>query len=198
MEAETHRYGKLEWLFYIVVLPLLFTALLSGIILQFLGVDVTGKIASGAKQIPGVSYLFPAEEQAADALAGEAEEQQQQEMSDQMQALESENKQLEEDLTKKNAEIDRLKKQVDSLKKANEGGTAAGTTGAAAEPKAVDPLTEQAKVYAEMSSSKAAAIMNELSASEAKRILDKMNSSQKASILEKMEPAIAAQILAAK
>lgn len=197
MEAETHRYGKLEWLFYIVVLPLLFTALLSGIILQFLGVDVTGKIASGAKQIPGVSYLFPSEEQAMPVTA-EAEEQQKQELNDQMQALESENKQLEEDLTKKNAEIDRLKKQVDSLKKAKEGDTGAGASATSVEPKTVDPLTEQANVYAEMSSSKAAAIMVELSASEAKRILDKMNSEQKASILEKMEPAIAAQILAAK
>ena len=187
---ETHRYGKLEWFFYIVVLPLLFTALLSGIILQFLGFDITGKVANAAKHVPGVSKLLPQDEQAADSAASAQPDpvRQKQEAEDKAKALESSKKQLEDDLVKKNAEIDKLKQQVEAEKKKQ----ADGEEEAAPPP---DPVKDMAKVYAQMSPAKAAAIMSNLSVTEAKEILSKMTSSQKAAILEKMEPLIASKIL---
>ena len=187
---ETHRYGKLEWIFYIVVLPLLFTALLSGIILQFLGFDITGKVANAAKHVPGVSKLLPQDQQAtADSTPSQPDPvQQKQEAEDKAKALESAKKQLEDDLVKKNAEIDQLKKQAEADKKKQ----AAEEEEAAPPP---DPVKDMAKVYAQMSPAKAAAIMSNLSVTEAKEILSKMSSSQKAAILEKMEPLIASKIL---
>jgi flagellar motility protein MotE (MotC chaperone) len=188
---ETHRYGKLEWFFYIVVLPLLFTALLSGIILQFLGFDITGKVANAAKHVPGVSKLLPQDQQeTADSTPSTQPDpvQQKQEAEDKAKALENSKKQLEDDLVKKNAEIDQLKKQAEADKKKQD----AEDAEAAPPP---DPVKDMAKVYAQMSPAKAAAIMSNLSVTEAKEILSKMSSSQKAAILEKMEPLIASKIL---
>lgn len=189
MEQETHRYGKLEWLLYIVVLPLLFTALLSGIILQFLGVDVTGKIVSAARTIPVVSQVLPAEEKPADAPTAEQEQAKQlQETQDKAQALEKTKTQLEEDLVKKNAEIEKLNKQLEDLKKKE--------TEEATKKPAKDPVKEQALVYAEMSPAKAAAIMEQLSVTEVKQLLSKLTSDQQAAIVEKMQPAFAARVMA--
>jgi len=186
---EAHRYGKLEWFFYIVVLPLLFTALLSGIILEFLGVDVTGKVVNAAKHVPGVSKLLPQDEQAVqpDAATVQSQlEQQKQEAEDKAAALADAKEQLEDDLVKKNAEIDKLKQQIEADKKQEE------------DEEAVPPpypVKELAKVYSQMSPSKAAAIMTNLSVTEAKEIFSKMTSAQRAAILEKMEPVIASKIL---
>ena len=188
---ETHRYGKLEWFFYIVVLPLLFTALLSGIILQFLGFDVTGKAANAARHVPGVSKLLPEDKQAVAEPSAESVqqnlEQQKQEAEDKAAALADAKQQLEDDLVKKNAEIDKLKQQMEDEKKQEEEGEEATPP--------PDPIKELAKVYSQMSPSKAAAIMTNLSVTEAKQIFAKMTSAQRAAILEKMEPAIASKIL---
>lgn len=188
MEQEAHRYGKLEWILYIVVLPLLFTALLSGIILQFLGVDVTGKIVSAARAVPVVNQVLPQEEQPANAPTLEQEQAKQlQELQDKTQALEKTKAQLEEDLVKKNAEIEKLNKQLEDLKKKEKEETA--------KQPVKDPVKERAQVYAEMSPAKAAAIISQLSVTEAKQLLSKMSSDQQAAILEKMEPAIAARMM---
>jgi flagellar motility protein MotE (MotC chaperone) len=205
MGAETHRYGKLEWLFYIVILPLLFTALLSGIILQFLGFDITGKITSAAKQLPGVNYFFPDDPKTQVATADGSEPTASvQSLQDKLQSTESANKQLQDDLKKKNSEIDQLKKQIDTYKKkasadasGSQSNGASPNAGAAASEESAkpDPVKQQAQVYAEMSAAKAAAILDQLSATEARRVLEKMTKDQQAAILEKMEPAKAALIM---
>jgi len=193
---ETQRYGKFEWVFYIVILPLLFTALLSGIILQFLGFDITGKIASAAREIPVVNSLFPEEEGAKDGnqTAAPDTNQQLQETQDKAQALEKTKTQLENDLIKKNAEIEKLKKQNEAMKKEEATKNATGS-GSTQEQAQVDPLLQKAKVYVEMSPAKAAAIMSQLPVTEVKQILTKMSADQQAAILEKMEPAIASKVL---
>lgn len=188
MEQEAHRYGKLEWFLYIVVLPLLFTALLSGIILQFLGVDVTGKIVSAARTIPVVNQVLPSDEQAADAPSPQEEQAKQlQAAQDKTQALEKSKAQLEEDLVKKNAEIEKLKKQLEDLKKKESEQTA--------KQPVKDPVKEQALVYAEMSPAKAADILSKLAVTDAKKILSKMSSDEQAAILEKMDSTIATRIM---
>ncbi|MFD2171356.1 MotE family protein [Tumebacillus lipolyticus] len=183
MEAE-HRYSKVEWLFYIIILPLLLTALLSGIILQFLGVDVTGKIASAAREIPVISSLLPAEEGEADPQEQEATANKAkiQELQDQITALENEKQQADSDMKKKDGEIAALKKQIAELDKK-------GSVGQK------DPLQTQADVYANMSPAKAALVLSQLSVTEAKQFLSKMSSKAQAAILEKMEPAIAAKMM---
>jgi flagellar motility protein MotE (MotC chaperone) len=209
MGGETHRYGKLQWLFYIVILPLLFTALLSGIILQFLGFDITGKITSAAKHLPGVHYLFPEDPKTATA-DGSKPAASEPAVQDKIKSAESANKQLQDDLNKKNSEIDQLKQQVDNYKK-KASADASGTQANASTPNAStpnandptastvpakpDPIKQQAQVYAAMSASKAAAILNQLSATEVRRVLDKMTKDQQAAILEKMDPTKAALIM---
>ncbi|ASS75647.1 hypothetical protein CIG75_12040 [Tumebacillus algifaecis] len=183
MEAE-HRYSKMEWLFYIIILPLLFTALLSGIILQFLGFDVTGKIANAAREIPVVSSFLPEEEETVTGQpSADAEKQKRiQELQDKVTALESEKQQTESDLKKKDGEIARLKAKLAEFE------TKTDKT-------QKDPILAQAEVYADMKPSKAALVLSQLSVTEAKQLLSKMSSSAQAAILEQMEPAIAAKIM---
>lgn len=182
MEAE-HRYSKMEWLFYIIILPLLFTALLSGIILQFLGFDVTGKIAGAARELPVVSSFFPEEQGAAvdaQAAADTAKQKKIQELQDQVTALEGEKQQAQSDLKKKDNEINRLKEQITDLE------AKVGTK---------DPLKAKAETYAAMAPAKAALVMTQMSVTEAKQLLAKMDSKAQAAILEQMEPAIAAKMM---
>jgi len=203
---ETQRYGKMEWIFYIVILPLLFTALLSGIILEFLGFDITGKIANAARQIPVVSSMFP--EEPGQEGAGEGQKaadpaEQLQAVQDKADTLEKSKTQLESDLVKKNAEIEKLKKQIaasrDRDKEKSATGAGSGSSSGSATPaeeEPVDPVQQQANVVSQMSASKAAALMSQMSVTEAKRIFAKMTPEQQAAILEKMEPAVASKMLA--
>ncbi|MBL0388913.1 hypothetical protein JJB07_20155 [Tumebacillus sp. ITR2] len=194
MQESEHRYSGMEWTFYIVILPMLFTALLVGIILQFLGWDITGKIGHAARAIPGVSKILPAEPQET-AANGETQAdpaKQLQDAQDQIKSLEDTKKQLESDMVKKDSEITNLKKQIDDLKKKPDAKKDGSTTGTAS---TTDPFVQQAQVYAQMSPTKAAAVMSQLSVTEVKHIFSKMTNEQQAAILEKMDPAIASKIL---
>ncbi|HEU4964245.1 MAG TPA: hypothetical protein VFV52_10395 [Bacilli bacterium] len=193
MEAENHRYSGFQWVLYIVILPLLFTALLSGIILQFFGFDIAGKVADAARSIPVVGQWLPDAEDEATANLDPAEQLAQ--AQTQVTKLEADSKQLQSDLDKKDAEIERLKQQIEDLKKKKAAAAAQADAENDSVAQADDSLVAQAKVYAEMSPSKAAPILGQLSVTLAKQILDNMTIDQQAAILEKMDPAIAGQIL---
>jgi flagellar motility protein MotE (MotC chaperone) len=190
MQETERRYSGMEWVFYIIILPMLFTALLVGIILQFLGYDITGKIGHAARSLPVINKIMPADpnEVAADNAAVDPAKQLQ-DAQDQVQSLENSKKQLEDDLVKKDSEIEKLKKQIEDLKKKPDAQKDDSATAA------TDPYVQQAQVYSQMNASKAAVIMAQLSVTEAKRIMAKMTNDQKAAILEKMDPAIASKIL---
>jgi flagellar motility protein MotE (MotC chaperone) len=191
MGEETHRYGKMEWVFYIIILPLLFTALLSGVILQFLGFDITGKIASAFKTVTG---QHTAQTTTAKPKPGDPAKQLQ-DAQDKVKTLEKTKQQLEDDLAKKNSELSSLQKQASSPKSTDPqtAGSSSGTTAAPTPPS--DPLQDQADIYVQMSTTKAAAILGNLPVTKAKQILSKMTNDQEASILEKMDPVVASKIL---
>ncbi|KEO82933.1 magnesium transporter MgtE N-terminal domain-containing protein [Tumebacillus flagellatus] len=194
MQESERRYSGMEWTFYIIILPMLFTALLVGIILQFLGWDITGKIGHAARAIPGVSKILPAEETQSAADGDKPDPAQQlQDAEDQIKALEDSKKQLESDMSKKDTEISNLKKQIDDLKKKADATAKNGTSAGGAA--AADPYVQQAQVYSQMSPAKAAAVMSQLSVTELKHIFSKMTNEQQAAILEKMDPAIASKVL---
>lgn len=202
MEAENHRYSGFEFVLYIIILPLLFTALLSGIILQFFGFDVTGKIADAARAVPVVGEWLPEEDPDKDLTP----EEKLAKAKGQVETLEAGKTQMQEELAKKDAEIERLNKQIEEMKEKKkkeaekaeaDANTAAVGTGEVAEEEKQpeDPVEVQAKVFAEMSASKAALVMSKLSVTEAKLILAKMTFEEQAAILQNMKPEIAGQIV---
>ncbi|MGZ4162438.1 MAG: magnesium transporter MgtE N-terminal domain-containing protein [Tumebacillaceae bacterium] len=195
MREDAHRYGKMEWIFYIIILPLLFTALLSGVILQFLGFDITGKITSAFSSLTGKQTAVQAT--TAKPKAGDAAKQSQADQ-DKIKTLEKTKQQLEDDLAKKNTEISELQKQADASQAgttSNNSGSATDGSNAGTTTPPADPIQDQADIYAAMSASKAAAIIGNLPVTKAKQILAKMTNDEQASILQKMDPVVAGKII---
>lgn len=177
---EKRDYGKLEWFFYIIVLPLLFTGLISGIVLQFMGYDVTGKLMSIARKTPVISSIVPPDE-ATKKERSEVRKLQSQ-LNESMQAFEAAQKSLQtlkQDLAGKEAELNKLKQADEDAKKQKQ------------EQQAADAYwKKQAAVYSEMSPKNAAGILTAMPLNEARAILGRMDLDVKASILEKMDPKV--------
>lgn len=188
MAGETHRYGKMEWVFYIIILPLLFTALLSGVILQLMGFDITGSISQKFKALTGHQTTATVKTASSNDPTKLLKDSQ-----DKVKTLQKTNQQLQDDLTAKKEQIDSLQKQVDSLKN-QDSSQNNGTSGNSSAP-TTDPLQTQADIYSQMSAANAAAILKNVPVSQAKKILAKMSDDNQASILQKMDPVIASQIL---
>lgn len=179
---KERTYGKMEWFFYIIILPLLFTGLISGIVLQFMGYDVTGKLMSVARHTPVISSIVPPDEQTKQELSEVRKLQSQldeaQKALTQVQQSASTSKQ---DLSAKEAELNKLKEQ---MKQSNQQSSDQQT--------ADEYWKKQAKVYSQMSPKNAAGLLSALPMNQAKAILDRLGVDDKASILEKMDPKTAA------
>lgn len=181
---EERAYGKLEWFFYIIILPLLFTCLILGLVLQFMGYNVTGKLMSIARQTPVIGSMLPADE---------ATKKQQSELRKLQAQLDEANKSLattkttndllQQDVNSRNAELEKLKQKEEADKKLQ------------ADKKAVDDYWKgKAKTYTEMSAKSAASILSKIPAQEARAILDVMQTDVRAAIMEKMDPKTAARL----
>jgi flagellar motility protein MotE (MotC chaperone) len=179
---EQRSYGKIEWLFYIIIIPLLFTGLLSGIVLQIMGYDVTGKLMSVARNTPVLSSIVPAD----DATKQERSEirkiqSQLDEANKQLEALKQSNTQLTDELAAKDSQLNQDQQKKDQQKKQE-----------TASQSADDYWKGQARMYAEMSPKKAAEILAALPVIEARAVMGRMSSDGKVAILEQMDPKIVA------
>lgn len=177
---EERSYGKLEWLFYIIIIPLLFTGLLSGVVLQIMGYDVTGKLMSVARSTPVISSIVPPD----DATKKERSEirklqAQLDEANKQLDALKQTNAQLTDEVAAKDSQLNQQQQKKDEQKKQE---TAAQS--------ADDYWKGQARMYADMSPKKAAEILAAIPVVEARAVLGRMSSDGKVAILEQMDPKI--------
>ncbi|BCJ85263.1 magnesium transporter MgtE N-terminal domain-containing protein [Effusibacillus dendaii] len=185
MAEQTERnYGKMEWLFYMIILPLLFTSVMVGLVLQLMGYNVTGKLLTVARHTPGLSAIIPPDE------ATKQEQSQvsklQKMLEDVKQALgmsQQTNDLLKADLDTKNSELAKLQQQAADKLKADQ-----------QLQQNMAQWKQQAKMYSNMSPQNAASILSQMPVADAKNILSVMNADAKASILEKMDPQKAAGI----
>ncbi|EJL47074.1 hypothetical protein BAG01nite_06780 [Brevibacillus agri] len=187
---EEREYGRLEWFFYMIVIPALFASLLGGVLLSLLGVNVLGNVLHWANSIPYVEKLVPDEY---DTLSGEEEKKEpdtekqvatlQQDQAKNQQQISA----LKEEAAKKDATIQALEKQVQDLNKLME-------EQRASEEERQKQFTDLAKVYTTMSAKNAAAIIENLSLDESVAVMTKMKPNQRADILAKMDPKKAADI----
>jgi flagellar motility protein MotE (MotC chaperone) len=200
-ELETEKtYSWFErFLFY--TLPVLFTLLLTGVLLTVFGYNVLDETLRVANKIPGVSKIVPdplpsetelkaAIQQAKDgedagAQSDEEEADTQNAASeaaakdDQIKQLASESAKKDERIADLTAKVDELQAQLDKLALSDEEYT--------------DSVRKLADVYAKMTPSKSAPVIESLTLSERVLVLSLMKQNQQVAILEKMDPQTAAE-----
>lgn len=186
MKKNENDSSKLQWTFFVIVIPFIFTVTFITVILTVAGVDVAGKMKEAISHLPGTADHTSVQEKKnsknADASpAAELEvenklqkttiEKQQQEISA-----------LENDADLKVREIQQLSQEVKSLKE-----QLLGSENKEKEGKDI------AKLYEKMSSKKAAEIIPFLSDEEALLILTSIKDDQLIAVMEKMSAEDAAK-----
>ncbi|WP_139488985.1 MotE family protein [Brevibacillus dissolubilis] len=184
---EEREYSKLEWFFYMILIPALFASLLAGVLLSLLGIDVIGKALDIGNSIPFVEKVLP--DRSAENGADEAKNVQNELAKAQSDVIKSKQaaSDLQEEVAKKESTIIAMQKQISELQKMME----EKRTGDEERQKQYADL---AKMYGSMSAKNAAAIVSNLSNEEAVAVMSKMKLDQRALILEKMDPKKAADI----
>lgn len=194
--VEDRKYGKLEWFFYIIFLPLLFTLILTGMLLSLLGYDVVNKALTIGNKIPVLEKYLPEP-----SIEGEFEETPQPRLEEQIARLNEEIAVLNEEIQRKQTEIETMKKEYESnddqVKKLNEEILSLQKQleqERVSEEERQLRMKELAKLYTTMSASKAAPIMESLSMEEAVLVLASMKPDERAGIVAKMNPQKAADL----
>ncbi|MBM6618443.1 MotE family protein [Bacillus suaedaesalsae] len=182
-EKESTFLGKIQWLFFVVFIPLLFAIAVTLVVLNIAGVDVEGAVKKYGAHVPGVSKLV------ADKNTINIEDKLRKDIGD----LEATNKEqidqissLEKEIEQRDKELDQLKSKIDELTEQlnDEESEQANST---------QTKKEISKAFESMSAKNAAAIVAEMQASEALKILQALSTDTLSSILEKMDPVEAAK-----
>lgn len=183
MESEKQDYGKFQWFFFVILIPIIFTVTLVVIILSVAGFDVFGKSKAVLAEIPVIEKLFKDEKQdtindreiVAQETATQKEAKKQREQTIEGQAtmigaLEKDVSMKEKEILTLNQEIKSLETQIEEIKEAD------------LEKNSKDI----AKLYDNMSSKKAAEIIPNLNEEDAILILTSLDDRHLADILSKM------------
>lgn len=193
MEPTAERnYSKLEWIIYIVILPLIFISILTITLLWFLDYDVKSKILMTLNQVPLIEKLIDDDKLIKEeiSISDGMSENLKVKVSDLENTLTEKDSILaenEQKLIKQDEEIKKLNQQIEELQAQLQVENVSAQT-------RDQEIAELAKVYANMSAKSAANIISELGYEEAALVLGQMNTESKSKILEKMEPKQAADI----
>jgi len=199
MEEESRSYSFLERLMF-YTLPVLFTLLLTGVLLTVFGYDVVNEALRIGNRIPGVATALPdpkpteeelraAIEEAARTSAAEAEtttEEQAAQTAAELSAKDAEIAELTQSLEAKDAQIAKLEEELATATRTAEAQAATAEQYAAS-------IRQLARVYADMKPSRAAPILEALTLSERVLVMKEMTEDQQVGILERMTPEIAAE-----
>jgi len=194
---EERSYGFMERLLF-YTLPVLFTLLLTGVLLTVFGYDVVNELLRIGNKVPGVSAMLPEPKPTEEELRAamlEAEEQGAEEPTEEEEARE-----IEAALSEKEAEVAALRSESETkdqriaeLQAELEAAKEEEARQSASESEYAANIKKLADVYAEMKPSKAAPVLENLTLSERVLVLKEMKEEQQVDILEKMDPTIAAE-----
>lgn len=189
MENVEKSYNKLEWFFYIIFLPLLFTLLLTGVLLYFMGYNTLDTVLRWGNSIPLVEKVVPdpkLEENESSNSVGLLKEQLAASRETNL-SHEQTISELKEEIKSKDEQIQQLEARVEELIVELEGKR---TT----EAERKEDIQRLANLYSTMSAKEAAPIIENLTLQEAVLIMDQMNAEAQSDIFAKMEPKRAAEI----
>lgn len=177
------------------LIPIIFTIVLVGVLLMLFNLNVRNGVLDVANKIPIVKDWVPdrelsPEEQKKKDLKDQEESNEAtvQELKKQLAETEEALQEMSEQKTAQEEKADQLEAQLDEMET-----EAAAVEQAEEEDSYIEQIQELAKMYADMSPSKAAPIMQNLTMEEMVLMLGEMKNSNRVAILEKMDPKIAAE-----
>nr|WP_246073056.1 kinesin [Paenibacillus dokdonensis] len=197
-EVEKESAGGFErFLFFMI--PIIFTIVLLGVLLTLFNVNVRNDMLEWAQKIPVVKNWVPdpvkdpektklqdAKDQVKSANATIDE------LKSKLASQEANLQKAKEEKTQQEQKLKGVQDQLDSAQKSAEEAAAKGTETDA------DPYEKQikdlAKMYADMSPSKAAPIMQNMTTEEMVQLLSVMKNDNRMAILAKMDPKVAADV----
>ncbi|MET1172659.1 MotE family protein [Paenibacillus amylolyticus] len=184
--------------FLMISIPIVFTVVLLGVLLTLFNVDIRNNLFEFANKIPVVKEWVP--DPVLDPEKEKLEKSEQQvesaeatieKLKSQVTAKETELKAAQEATTTEAKKATDLQKKLDDAEKAAETATAATPETESDYQKQIKDL---AKMYADMSPSKAAPILQNMTNEEIVLLLNAMQSSARTKVLEKMDPKTAADV----
>ncbi|WP_339321327.1 kinesin [Paenibacillus sp. FSL W8-0194] len=196
-DIEKESAGGFEkFLFFMI--PIIFTVVLIGVLLTLFNVDVRNSVLGIADKIPVVKNWVP-------EPVKDPEKTKLQNAKDQVKSANATIDELKNKLAAKEADLQKAKEEkaeqeqkVKSLQDQLESAQNAETAAQGANPENADPYEKQikdlAKMYADMSPSKAAPIMQNMTTEEMVLLLSSMKTDSRTAILAKMDPKIAADV----
>ncbi|WP_322745677.1 MotE family protein [Paenibacillus donghaensis] len=198
-EIDQESAGRFErFLFFMI--PIIFTIVLIGVLLTLFNVNIRNDVLGVAQKIPIVKNWVP--EPTKDPAKKKLDDTKDQvksaeatikELKNQLAAKDKDLEQAKQAKTEQDQKLKNMQEQIDSIQNSQ---TEAAGQGAGAQE--ADPYDKQikdlAKMYANMSPSKAAPIMQNLTTEEMVQLLSAMKNDNRTAILAKMDPKIAADV----
>ncbi|MDN4601115.1 DUF4088 family protein [Paenibacillus sp. F6_3S_P_1C] len=184
--------------FLMISIPIVFTVVLLGVLLTLFNVDIRNNLLEVANKIPVVKDWVP--DPVLDPEKKKLEKSEQQvesaeatieKLKAQVNAKETELKAAQEATTTEAQKATDLQKKLDDAEKAVE---TAATTTPETESDYQKQIKDLAKMYADMSPSKAAPILQNMTNEEMVLLLSAMQSAARTKVLEKMDPKTAADV----
>ena len=190
LDMEKSSYGGLERFIYIFLLPVLFTVVLTGVLLTLFDFQVKDTIYNIGRKIPIINYIVPDEETTEDTginptNATIQNDDQIEILQTSLSTKETEIDQLQSELQSKEESLKTLEESVQKLILEQE-------TVAVNSEEYRKQLKSLANMYSNMTASKAAPILENLTLPELVLVLYEMDSDDRGRILEKMNPKTAA------
>jgi len=192
---EERSYNLFERLLF-YSLPVLFTLLLTGVLLTVFGYNVVDELLRAGNKVPIISSVLPdpkpTDEELSDieqpnqAAGAPSDDERLAEVEALLSSKEAEVSSLRSDTASKETKIAVLEAELAALQQ--EAAAEAATAEAYSEN-----IKKLAKVYAEMKPSKAAPVLENLTLNERVLVMVEMKEDQQVDIFEKMDPAIAAE-----
>ncbi|MFC7679605.1 magnesium transporter MgtE N-terminal domain-containing protein [Paenibacillus sp. GCM10028914] len=191
IDNEESNGGFERILFFLI--PIIFTIVLVGVLLTLFNINVRNGVLDLANKVPIVKNWVPdpvlsPEEKKLKEIKEQEESSEAtiKELKKQLAEKEESLKEMSEQKTEQESKVKKLQTQMDDMQRQR----------ATDEPEE-DPYTKQiqdlAKLYADMSPSKAAPIMQNLTLEEMVLMFSEMKSARRVAILEKMDPKTAAE-----
>ena len=190
---EERSYSLMERLLF-YSLPVLFTLLLSGVLLTVFGYNVVDELLRLGNKVPVVSALLPDPEPAASGYrAAETQASAEEQADELLKAAEERLQHQETEIAALRAEVSEKEAQVAELAAALEAVQTQAAEEAASAEAYAESIRSVARVYAGMKASRAAPVMQNLTLSERVLVLREMTEEERVAVLERMDPAVAAE-----
>lgn len=196
-ELEKESAGGFErFLFFMI--PIIFTVVLIGVLLALFNMDVRNNMLEFAHKIPIVKNLVP-------EPVKDPEKTKLQDAKDQVKSANATIEELKSKLATKDADLKKAKEEqtqqdqkLKSVQEQLDSAQKSATDTAQQNAVDTDPYEKQikdlAKMYADMSPSKAAPIMQNMTTEEMVQLLSAMKNDNRTAILAKMDPKVAADV----